>query len=80
MLLFLPRPAILIRMNDWTGRLRKLGITQAKFAARLGVSPQAVRHGFTETDTKPLNKRYIAMLEALELMTPAQRKRWLDKD
>ena len=55
-----------------TARLNALGITQEQLAARLAVTRGAVVQALTKQ-----NARYIALLDALELMSEEQRRAWL---
>ena len=49
-----------------------LGITQVELAERLGVTKAAVARGIHTG-----NSRYLALLDALVLLTPEQRNVWL---
>ncbi len=53
-------------------RLRAVGVRQKVLAERIGVSAQAVNDGL-----KAGLPRYLALVDALEIMTPEQRQRWL---
>lgn len=56
-----------------TARLNALGITQEQLAARLAVTRGAVVQALTKQNT-----RYIALLDALEIMSEEQRRAWLN--
>ena len=53
-------------------RLISLGITQGELAQRLSVTKGAVNKALDSG-----NSRYIALLDALVLLTPEQRNVWL---
>jgi len=53
-------------------RLSSLGITQGELAQRLSVTKGAVNKGLDSG-----NSRYLALLDALVLLTPEQRNVWL---
>ena len=55
-----------------TARLNALGITQEQLAARLAVTRGAVVQALIKQNT-----RYIALLDALEIMSEEQRSAWL---
>lgn len=55
-----------------TARLNALGITQEQLAARLAVTRGAVVQALIKQNT-----RYIALLDALEIMSEEQRRAWL---
>lgn len=59
--------------DGYTRKLSALGIRQAQFADRLGVSTINVRKMLSSE-----NKRYTALIDALELMSDEQRRQWLD--
>jgi len=53
-------------------RLRAIGVRQKVLAERIGVTAQAVNDGL-----KADLPRYLALVDALEIMTPEQRQQWL---
>ncbi len=53
-------------------QLSSLGITQVELAERLGVTKAAVARGIHRG-----NSRYLALIDALVLLTPEQRNVWL---
>lgn len=59
-------------MHEWTARLKATGLDQVELAKRLGVSVTAVKKGLWSA-----NSRYTALVEALEIMTPEQRREWV---
>ena len=56
-------------------RLKALKITNSALGRRLGVTQSSVSQALANE-----NKRYIGLLDALEMLTPEQRKQWLDED
>tara|TARA_B100001939_G_C16838654_1_gene572104 strand:- start:755 stop:955 length:201 start_codon:yes stop_codon:yes gene_type:complete len=58
-----------------TARLNALGITQEQLAARLAVTRGSVVQALTKQNT-----RYIALLDALEIMSEEQRRAWLKEE
>ena len=54
-------------------RLKALKITNSALGRRLGVTQSSVSQGLANE-----NKRYIGLLDALEMLTPEQRKQWLE--
>ena len=60
--------------DGYTGRLSAMGIRQAVFAARLGVTAINVRKMLSSE-----NKRYTAIIELLELLSDEQRHQWLSQ-
>jgi hypothetical protein len=56
-------------------RLKALKITNTALGRRLGVHNSTVSQALTSE-----NQRYIGLLDALEMLTPEQRKQWLDED
>lgn len=53
-------------------RLRAIRVRQKVLAERIGVTAQAVNDGL-----KAGQPRYLAIVDALEIMTPEQRQAWL---
>jgi hypothetical protein len=60
--------------DGYTGRLSAMGIRQAQFANRLGVTTVNVRKMLSSE-----NKRYTAIIELLELLSDEQRRQWLSQ-
>lgn len=58
--------------STWAERLRKVGISQVDLARRRGVHANTVSRQLRAEDLS-----YTTLIEALEIMTPDQRKRWL---
>ena len=56
-------------------RLAWIGITQQQLADRCGVALRTISYGFRNSVG-----RWIDLLDALEMMTPIQRQRWLLRD
>lgn len=54
-------------------RLKAMGITQRRLAEVAGYSTRAVNEALANEATM-----YRLLIEALEIMTPDQRRRWLD--
>ena len=59
-------------MNDWTKRLRDMGLTQQDLANLMAVTLGSVKYALPRS-----NAPYTTMIRALELMTPEQRERFL---
>jgi len=59
-------------MNEWTRKLRDMGLDHQDLADLYGVHVSAVRQALPKGNT-----RYTTMIRALEIMTPEQRKRFL---
>jgi ribosome-binding protein aMBF1 (putative translation factor) len=55
---------------------RRLGISKAKLARRIGADPSVVRRLFTSEDSNPTLRTVVEMLSALDIdvqLTPAER-------
>tara|TARA_Y100000768_G_scaffold388549_1_gene385155 strand:+ start:6826 stop:7014 length:189 start_codon:yes stop_codon:yes gene_type:complete len=59
-------------MHYYGRKLRELQIPQKDFSDRIGVSLRALQFGM-----KAENKRYTALIHALELMSADKRDEWL---
>tara|TARA_Y100000817_G_scaffold248078_1_gene200261 strand:- start:307 stop:507 length:201 start_codon:yes stop_codon:yes gene_type:complete len=60
------------KMHQYGKRLRDMQIPQKDFSAKIGVSLRALQNGM-----KTENKRYTALIHALELMSAEKRDEWL---
>ena len=59
--------------NELAMRLKRLGMTQADFAKRCGVTLRTAQHGIYGGVWQ-----YVALIELLEMLTFEQRREWLD--